>query len=327
MHVRLVACRRPSRAARSAAGRAAGAGRGRRASRPCGPRAGRGRELRLVLRPRSRRSSRLGSTRARTTTSSPGSTRPSASRSRDAAPAWRGAGARSGCRSVAPAVAPTRVPLRGASRKSRMRLEIREIGVPVKISRPSTTSPRHTMPAPIGGEHARRAGTRRARRRRRRRAPRRRSRRADAGVAPEEREQSERRRGPGRTKPMNMRTRSSRAVSRSRTTPQYTPISGNAYARDAERARAGATRSHRRRARPHRTRCREHGQEREHHQPDAERVPRARRQDLPDRGLRAALLGSAGLRFRRRPSSWRATLRGSRRRARAGKSSSAPTPP
>ena len=90
-----------------------------------------------------------------TTSSYAGSTRPKASLSRATRRCF-GAAAGIGSGSIRSAGT-----LRGSSegsasstsaavKKSRVRVQTAAIGVPVKISRPSTTRPRHTMAAPIG---------------------------------------------------------------------------------------------------------------------------------------------------------------------------------
>ena len=93
------------------------------------------------------------------------------------------------------------------------------------------------------------------------------------------------------TKPMNMRMRSSGERSRSSAMPHPSPINGNVTAAMPKHAvqqtreriahRAGGVEPHR-----------EHGEPGEHHEPDAERVPREWREDLDGgRPLRLPLGG------------------------------------
>ncbi len=151
----------------------------------------------------------------RTTTSSSGTSRPSASRI-ERRPGLARRGARSSASSSA--ATPTGSRSGRESRNSRIDSMMRDTGVPVKISRPSVANPRQTMPAPIG-ESTRDNGWA-----------------ASAPASPaagartecgsktpglsRNSETSPRTPNTSTRNPMHIRTRSSTATSRSRTTPQ-----------------------------------------------------------------------------------------------------------
>ena len=148
--------------------------------------------------------------------SSSGTSRPSASRI-ESRPGLARRGARSS--SGSSAVAPTGSRSGRDSRNSRIDSMMRETGVPVKIKSPSVANPRQTMPGADRREHAGRAGGQPARppdppRARGRSAVRRRR------GCPRKSEISPRTPNTSTRNPMHIRTRSSTATSRSRTTPQ-----------------------------------------------------------------------------------------------------------